>query len=245
MNGSIRQRSKGSWQIRYDAPLDGTGKRKYISETIKGNKKQAEQVLRDRLAAIEKGGYVARDKETVDQFMQRWMETYAATNTTIRTQQGYRGYIRRYIGRTVGNVELQALTAQQIQGVYSEMLDRGLSKTTVVQLHRILKQALSHGVRWGVLMRNVAEATTPPRLERKEATMWDVETINKFLAGANTTRFSGLYYFAVWTGLRRSEFCGLKWENVALAAGRLSVVKTLQRIPGHGMVDERPDKNAG
>ncbi|MDA1128989.1 MAG: hypothetical protein O2913_09855 [Chloroflexi bacterium] len=47
MNGSIRQRSnrqrsKGAWQLRYDAPPDGTGKRRYISETVKGNKKDAE-----------------------------------------------------------------------------------------------------------------------------------------------------------------------------------------------------------
>ena len=55
MNGSIRQRSKGTWQLRYDAPPDGTGQRKFVSETVKGNKKDAERVLRERLAAIETG----------------------------------------------------------------------------------------------------------------------------------------------------------------------------------------------
>ena len=34
MNGSIRQRSKGTWQLRYDAPPDGTGKRQFV----RGNK---------------------------------------------------------------------------------------------------------------------------------------------------------------------------------------------------------------
>lgn len=91
MNGSIRQRSKGTGELRYDAPPDGTGKRRYLSETVKGNKKEAERALRDWLAAIENGGYVTIDKETVAKFMQRWMETYVATNTTIRTQHGYQG----------------------------------------------------------------------------------------------------------------------------------------------------------
>ena len=30
MNGSVRQRSKGTWQLRYDAPSDGTGKRRFV-----------------------------------------------------------------------------------------------------------------------------------------------------------------------------------------------------------------------
>ena len=137
MNGSIRQRSKGTWKLRYEAPPDGTGRRRFLSETVKGNKKDAERALRERLAAIENGGYVTKDKETVAEFMQRWLTTYVATNTFLRTQQGYRGYIRRYIESKIGKVPLQSLTARQVQGIYADMLDRGLSNTTVVQLHRI------------------------------------------------------------------------------------------------------------
>ena len=108
MNGSIRQRSKGTWQLRYDAPPDGTGKRRYVSETVHGNKKEAERVLRERLAAIENGGYVAKDQETVTEYMRRWMETYAATNTTLRTQRGYWGNLVRYIIPSIGSIPLQS-----------------------------------------------------------------------------------------------------------------------------------------
>ena len=103
MNGSVRQRSKGTWQLRYDAPSDGTGKRRFVSETVRGNKKDAERVLRERLAAIENGGFIARDKETVSEYLHRWLDTYVATNTFLRTQQGYRGYFRRYVEPKVGD----------------------------------------------------------------------------------------------------------------------------------------------
>ena len=240
MNGSIRQRSKGTWQLRYDAPPDGAGKRRFVSETVKGNKREAERVLRERLAAIENGGYVPRDNETVVEFMHRWMETYAATNTTVRTQQGYRAYITRYIRPSIGPVSLQSLSARHIQGMYANLLARGLSNTTVLQLHRILKQALSHAVQWGTLGRNVADATTPPKLHRRQMPMWDAGTIDLFLETASTSRFRDLYHFAVLTGLRRSEICGLKWEHVDLIRGRLSVVNTLQRITGHGLIEGQP-----
>ena len=53
MRGSVNQRAKDTWQIRYDAPPTGDGRRKYVAETVKGTKKDAERVLRERLAAID------------------------------------------------------------------------------------------------------------------------------------------------------------------------------------------------
>src|SRR5919106_3989609 len=95
--GSITQRSKGSWQIRFYGPPDANGKQKQVNETVRGLRKDAERVLRERLSAIENGGYVAKDKETVADFLKRWLWTYAATNTTHRTREGYQGNISRYI----------------------------------------------------------------------------------------------------------------------------------------------------
>lgn len=109
MKGSIRQRSKGSWQLRYDILDPESGMRKYVSETVRGTKKEAERVLRECLAAVESGSYVTKQRETVAEFMQRWMDTYVATNTTVRTQEGYRGNIKRYIVPIIGSVPVQNL----------------------------------------------------------------------------------------------------------------------------------------
>ena len=98
MRGSIKQRSKGSWRLRYEGPPDASGKRKQVSETVRGTKTEADGVLRERLVAVERGNYVNRQRETVGEFLDRWLGSYASTNTTLRTQQGYRGVITRYIG---------------------------------------------------------------------------------------------------------------------------------------------------
>ena len=94
MRGSVNQRGKDTWQIRYDAPPTGNRRRKYLAETVKGTKKAAERVLRERLAAIDGKAYVPRHRETITMFLERWLATYAASNTSLRTQQGYRGIIR-------------------------------------------------------------------------------------------------------------------------------------------------------
>ena len=178
--GTVTQRSKGSYQIRYRV-ADADGKRRQVNETVKGTKKDAEKVLRERLASLDNGHYIDKSKETVSQFMARWMETYAASNVTLRTAHGYQGQIKRYIDPTIGSVTLQSLTPGQIQKVYADMLGRGLSNTTVLQLHRVLREALGHAVKWGDLARNVADAASPPRREQKQMPMWDVPTIQEFL----------------------------------------------------------------
>jgi integrase len=208
---------------------------------VRGNKSAAEKLLRERLSAIENGHYVARDKETVADFLGRWLETYAATNTALRTREGYQGNITRYIAPAIGRVELQKLTPSQIQGMYAALLEkRGLSNRTVLHVHRVLSEALKHAVRWGVLLRNPADATTPPRAKQHDLEMWDAPTTHRFLEAIERHRFQDFYLLALLTGMRRSELCGLKWENVDLAAGRLSVVRTLQRIAGKGLVEGQP-----
>ena len=214
--------------------------RKQATETIRGTKKEAEAMLRQRLSEVDSGGHVAKDRQTVGQYMDYWMESYAAGNTTLRTQQGYRGYIRRYILLSIGGLPLQKLTPGHVQKVYTEMSQKGLSPTTVIQLHRILRQALSHAVGWEMLTRNVADAATPPKKVQKQMDMWDVATINEFLEIAIESRYHQLYHLAVLTGMRRSELCGLRWESVEAEGKMLSVVNTLQHITGRGLVTGNP-----
>ena len=115
---------------------------------------------------------MTRDKETVADFLERWLQTYAASNTTLRTQEGYRGNITRYIIPAVGNIKLQKLTPAHIQELYAGLLERDLSKRTVVHVHRVLLEALKHAVKWGSLVRNAADATSPPRPEDNGMEMW-------------------------------------------------------------------------
>ena len=238
--GTVNQRYKGSWELKWYGPADQNGNQKRISETVRGTKKEAEKILRERLLSVDNGSFVDKSKETVSEFMNRWLKTYAATNVTLRTAHGYEGYSRRYINPTIGKIALQSLTPSQVQKVYADMLERGLSNTTVLHLHRLLKEAVGHAVKWGIIARNVAEAASPPRPEQKQMPMWDVPTIIDFLELSHGTRFGHIHEFAVLTGLRRSEICGLKWESVDLEAGSLSVVATLQRIKGHGLVTGTP-----
>jgi integrase len=70
--------------------------------------------------------------------------------------------------------------------------------------------------------------------------MWDLPDIKRFLDESQGTRYGHIFEFAISTGMRRSEICGLKWDAVDLVSGRLEVKATLQQIRGHGLVTGAP-----
>ena len=238
-SGSIEKRGT-SWRIRYWLPQDSNGKRKQQSETVRGTKKEANTLLRQRLAEIENGGFIPKDSQTVAQYMDYWMRTYVQTNTAPKTQQGYLYNIERHINPVLGGVELQKLNGQQIQGLYAVMLNDGLSNRTVLHCHRVLKGALRRAVTWEVLSRNPADAVSPPRPIAKNLQIWEVDTFQAFLVSAKDSPYLGRYKLAALTGMRRGELCGLKWDAVDLDAGHLRVTRTLQHIDGQGLVEGQP-----
>ena len=241
MRGHLRKRGQDTWALVVDLGRDPqTDKRRQQWHTVKGTKKDAERELRDLLHRIETGGYVQPAHLTMGAFLEQWLADYAATNTGPRTVENYRGYIRRYLLPHLGSVPLEKLTPQQVQGIYAQMLGRGLSARTVLHAHRVLSEALAHAVKWGLVARNVANAVDPPKPQRKEMSTLDSEGVARFVRAAQKSPYLALFTLAIYTGLRRSELVGLRWQDVDLAGGALSVTQTLQRVHGQGLLMLQP-----
>ena len=239
--GSIRERTKGRWEIRIELGRGPDGKRKRIIVQFKGNKTEANKKLRELLTAQDHGLSLETSKKApLGVFLERWLSDYAETNTGPRTVQGYREKINGYVIPHLGSVPLVKLTPQHVQSLYAEMLGRGLSPRTVLHAHRILREALSHGLKWGLLVRNVCDAVDPPKPRRKEMTALDYSEIQRFLDVASGSPYGPLFFLDVYTGLRRGELLGLRWRAIHLAAGTLSVTETIQRVTGRGLMSLEP-----
>jgi len=71
--GHIRERSPGSWEIRYQHLDPRTGKRHTATATIRGKRKDAERELRRRLSAVDDGDHVTPDKITLRAWAEHWI----------------------------------------------------------------------------------------------------------------------------------------------------------------------------
>lgn len=236
----VRKRSKGSWEIYLDIGLDPTtGKRLRHYETIKGSKKFAKQRLAELEVSIEKGSYIKPRRITLAEWLSNWLNGYVSTNCGIRTAQSYQSEVRYHLIPALGAIPLTRLQPQQLQNYYAHALSQGridgkggLSARTVQYHHRILSEALSHAVKMGLLVRNVAEAADPPHPERRNMATLALEDIPKFLEATQETPYHALFYTALYTGMRLGELLGLRWCDVDLDMAFLSVVQALYKRSG-------------
>lgn len=236
MNGHIRKRGKNSWQLIFDLPRDADGKRKQARRTVHGTKREADSKLRELVSGLEKGDYVTQSKESVGEFLTRWLDIYAAPSTSPRTQEDYEGIIRRYLKPHLGAIALSSLKPDSVQGLYSEMRERGLSAVTILHTHRLLSECLNHAVKWRILSRNVCDAVDPPRPQRRQMTSLSEDEVDLLLVAADSHPYRDVFFVALYTGLRRSELLGLKWPEIDLNRPTLSVVSGLHRLPRKGLV---------
>ena len=243
--GSIRQRSKvrkNSWNLQIYLGTDPvTGKKRYHADTVRGTKSEAERRLTELLREKDTGTFTKPSRLTVREYLGQWFRDYAETHVRRRTQEGYRGNLDRYILPRIGDVPLDKLTPRHVQEMESELLrnggtqGRGLSPTTVLQVHRILSNALGSAVRLGIVVRNVAGAVEPPRITQYEAPTLAWNEVNSLLEQVTDPFYQTLFLLVIQTGLRRSESVGLQWRDVDLAAATLSVRRAWIKLPSGEM----------
>ncbi|MBA7583731.1 hypothetical protein ES708_25679 [subsurface metagenome] len=166
MKGSIRQRSKGSWQIILDTGTGPNGERHRVYETVRGRKSDAQRRLNELLVSLEKGVYAPPGHLTLAEHLNNWLAGYVKTNCSPRTLDGYESIVKNHVIPNLGHVQLKHLHQQAIQSYYGKAVER-LSPRTVAKHHRLLSQALKYAVRQGYLGRNPCDLVDPPAWKGK------------------------------------------------------------------------------
>lgn len=119
---------------------------------------------------------------------------------------------------------------------------QGLAPKTVRNAHGTIRKALDDAVKRRYVVRNVASDAQPPRLEHTEMVTWTPEQVQTFLAHVDGDRLYAMWFLYVTTGMRRGEVLGLRWSDVDLDRGRLSIVRQLTVVDGDPIVSEPKTK---
>lgn len=182
------------------------------------------------LHQLDTGVFVRPAKQTVKDYLEAWLRDTAYPNLSPRTFEAYEYIVQKYINPALGQTPLTQLKPQQLQKLYADTGKNGLSTRTARYIHQTMHKSLKDAVKLGLLVRNPADAVQTPKVQRREMQTMNESDIHLLLEYARSTPHYALFYTLLFTGMRRSEALALRWSDIDLILGTISVSRTIHHL---------------
>ena len=237
--GHIRERSPGSWELRYSLGRDpATGKRLIATTTVRGKRRDAEKELRRLLRTLDLNEHVNPSRMTVREWLTAWLGAIRE-EVSPKTHERYGEIVANFLSPELGALPITKLAPVHISAAYARWATAGrrdgkpggLSPQSRRHIHRILKAGLSRAVEQQVIARNPADvlARHLPKVERQEMMTLTAEQAARLLEAIKRNRVYWPVLIALSTGMRRGEILALRWKNIDLDRGVARVVESLEQ----------------
>ena len=247
-DGLVRKRADGRWEGRIVVGHKEDGKPIYRSVFAEkqGDLMPKLHELKDQYAGVE----LTEDSSiSLGEWLGRWLEDYKKPTLRPSTYAGYSKDITNHILPYLGSKRITQLKTAEIQKHYNRLLEsgriqdnckgKGLSNATVRGIHMILREALDSAVREGLIPKNPADGTSPPKIYRNEKqvlTKDQIETFMKLIEGDE--EWYDFFYTEIITGMRQGEICGLRWEDFDREKRTLRVARSVDFVNKELVVGE-------
>ncbi len=217
---------KSPYRVRFPRP-DGGG---YLVSFHRTDA-EAQRALRQLERDAESGTPIAEGRQTVEHWLREWLDGKRPPQREYNTWSSYDVDIRLHILPVIGRVPLGKLTPQHVQRVVARALADDLSSNTAHGVYSTLRNALGDAYRLGLIGHNPCDRVSAPSVRRGETQVYDAAQVQQLRETVRGDRLEALYVLALSTGMRRGELLGLRWRDVDLACGVVTVNMQMQREP--------------
>ena len=225
----------GSYRVRVNVGIMANGKHRYESFTSADpdEAEEAAAAFRRKVKRMLAAGIAVEDipredvpvkpRDTVQEYLDRYLDTCRVTGLSPSTLQSYRRIIARaYSG--IKELRIDKLTISLIQDYANRRIAAGATAKTVRCELSLLPCALQTA-RPDLDMRLIRL----PKQPRKEMQIPSTADVQRLLDEVRGTEMQLPVLMAAVMGLRRSEICGLKWDAVDLKRKTLHIHSAIVR----------------
>jgi integrase len=254
------QKRNNSYRVRVSCGYDLNGKQIFKSATFRPDPnltpKQEEKALNNFVLEFEKKvatGQVLDGNIHFADFAEKWFHDYAEVQLAPKTVARYKALMGR-INAAIGNIKLDKIQPHHLISFYKNLAEDGmniktggkLSERTIQHHHRLISAILNTAVQWQVIFANPTQRVKPPKVTQKEVSYLDeIQTKEVIhLLEDEPIKYKTVIILAIYSGLRRGELCGLKWEDINFNDQILSVRRSVQALPDMGLIEKLPKTNS-
>lgn len=194
----------------------------------------AEHRVKLKLSNLPVAGAELSSATTLREALERWVSGLD-DGLALNTLRNYKLWAER-LSQNLGSLQLRELTAGALDAYLA-----GIDLPSVRYNQRLtLKMALDEAVRLGALPHNPVLATRPVKTKKKEVRALDLEQVQELrrlvAALPATPTYNGylpdLVDVLLGTGCRWGEGAGIRWQDVDLEAGTVTICGTLVQKAG-------------
>lgn len=208
-----------------------------------GNKRKAQQMLRETLTEMEKHPRITEDKVDAynarfSDYIRHWL-VIAEKRVDVITFQGYDILAQTHVLPYFDDlgVKLKDVTVDILQAYVDEKHAHGrkdgqggLSARTVRMHKNVIYQTLEEAVKDGLLHRNPCKSITLPQTKRYEYQVYTDEELQTLFAVLADDPLLPLIRVTAYYGLRRSELLGLKWDSIDFRRKLITIRRTVTKV---------------
>lgn len=235
-SGSIEKRVQRDGTARYRVvvwlPPAGTGKPERKTGTFR-TKKEAEATRNQWQTEADGGVAIKNTNLTVKSLCEAWLDVQRPA-LKPRTLVHYEHTINARIMETIGALPVQRVRPDTVDALYALLRSKGDSEDAVHRTHQRLMQVFTYAVKRRIVAVNPVLAVDAPTVRPAAPTVLTAPQIGRFLTFARNDVYNPLWLLLVQTGLRRGEALGLRWKDIDLDKGTLSVCQCVE------VLDNRP-----
>lgn len=219
----------------------------------------AADALREALVKVRRDEWAEPSRQPLRDYLATWLDGLRLAPATVAS---YRKNMRLHVIPQLGSLPLASLTSVRIRALYRELETsgradhregEGLSARTVRYVAQILHAALEEAVDSGQLQRNPADPKRAKPPSSRQATApemhpWTAAQLAAFLGwAAGNSQLHAAWHVLAMTGMRRGELLALRWRDIDLDAGAVSIRRSVGVVRVHGegaSLVEGPTKTA-
>lgn len=194
---------------------------------------------------LEHGGFVAKEKITLDEWFNTWIKEYKENDVKKGTVISYQNYYAYYVKNELGKMSIVDIRGEHIQRLYNKLLEDKLSLSSLKVISAVLSGCFKRAAMNGLIERNpVSLASLPRKKSKKERRVLSLKEQESFMKYASDSYLYQMFALLLRTGMRGGEARGLKYSDVDKTKKVIHVRRTLKYEAGIGFFEDMPKTEA-
>ena len=169
---------------------------------------------------------------TLNSYLTDWLILHSA-DIKPRTIDSYTDLINRLISPSLGAMELESITPDDVRHLLAGIVEAGHTRTAEL-VFVLLHCALSPRIPTALL------GVKRPKHRQHSPQPWSDEQIAVYVNACQTHKHGICFSLAIMLGMRRGEICGLKWGDIDFTSNELTICNQRVRLSSGQIIDCAP-----